>query len=459
MTQNEFNEKYQNVELVAIKSLARNTINNISLRKNTCNCTEDDYAIYDSVQQYKKALPGFYESQSETVLPNTGLEYAHVLNLEKKRLAALGLTKHIEDLSPSLFDGSSLAHIEHTPTEYYNLDLFKEPIHKTITYRNQNAETVICQDENCDVTYHVLRSRSLSEKKYICPNCSLKQTVAHMTEGCHDCHTTCEPTQVAPKITQALVYNYNLLQKPYAERLKKSLILFVIFLLLHILTILFLPDIRLLHLFTLCPLLLIPALFVDKYATHIRKRSSLTYRTLVPLYSFPKNISNSYLTNNPHFPQNEFLSSTGSKIKALLYANKPEDVASFCQCDLTDIIGKYSDAFDFELGKYNDLKVSADLSIQYASLSQGVKFLRYDGEQVVEDAVIVEINLEKKKEYYPKSDYLFSTCPACKRTYNWFNSPSCPHCGEAPNYEYYDWVVTEVNTQPISSKKEMKKWF
>ncbi|MBE5880477.1 MAG: hypothetical protein E7288_10975 [Lachnospiraceae bacterium] len=450
MTQNEFNEKYQNVELVAIKSLARNTINNISLRKNTCNCTEDDYAIYDSVQQYKKALPGFYESQSETVLPNTGLEYAYVLNLEKKRLAALGLTKHIEELSPSLFDGSSLAHIEHTPTEYYNLDLFKEPIHKTITYRNQNAETVICQDENCDVTYHVLRSRSLSEKKYICPNCSLKQTVTYMTEGCHDCHTTCEPLWVDNKIIQSTGNNFRLLKNTLFKKIIIILIVYAIIVISRSFLQVYLPHNLITFLLIFYPLIAGSIIVYKLYAQEYRFISDVLRK---------KTFVNSYEPNNIHFPQNEFLSSTGSKIKALLYANKPEDIASFCKCDLTDIIGKYSDAFDFELGKYNDLKVSADLSIQYASLSQGVKFLRYDGEQVVEDAVIVEINLKKKKEYYPKSDYLFSTCPACKKTYNWFNSPSCPHCGEAPNYEYYDWVVTEVNTQPISSKKEMKKWF
>lgn len=122
-------------------------------------------------------------------------------------------------------------------------------------------------------------------------------------------------------------------------------------------------------------------------------------------------------------------------------------------------MGKYADAFDFELGNYNNLKVSADLSIQYASLSQGVKFLRYDGEQVVEDAVIVEINLEKKKEYLPKSDYIFSTCPACKKPYDWFNSPTCPHCGEIANFAEYDWVVTEVKMQPFKNEKEKKKWF
>lgn len=412
-------------------------------------CNEDDYVIYDTVQKYKREFSERFQSASSLdPMKYSGREHAHCINLEQKRLAKLGLRKNCNSLRSLSFRKETPSHIIHETIGHYKMCRFTETIQKDIIYSYSDASTVARIERESLESYHVQSPTLIASGKYICPICGSEQPLKLLETGCSHCSHITSADNLSAKVIQHAEPPFILRTSPLVKHIRFWRLLWIVLFSLGFINIIFMfigPFWPFLLVFI--PLSIIAAFAYMKLCIYEYK------------YLKDRQKPNPYFNLSADISLEEFFATTGNIITALHYADTIEDVVHFVRCDISDFLKETCTIFDCELGKYHFISCSSDENYHNVSFQRSAYFYRYENNEAVEHAHIVEISLQQKVTTKFKSDYVVSHCPSCNKNYDWFSSPTCPNCGESPIYEDYDWVVTAIKILPFKDGKEMKKWF
>lgn len=317
-------------------------------------CTDEDYAVYEAVQDYKQEITAFFSSADEGAsLKHADENHFLALLLEKKRLSTLGIRKIYKTSRALSFRKNSPASILYETLGGNNFSRFTETVQKERVYFRKDASTISALEEEIEESYHIrLEPR---------PN---------------------EPTVV--KVLQHGEPSYSVRMHPLTPQIKFWRLLWFMISIPVILNLILLFTEHYL-LFILFGILLTIA-------------ATIIYINLcIKEFRFKRDVKkpNPYSEIAEDVSEEEFLAVTGNILTALHYASSTDDVAGLVRCNVDPFIAKCQDIFDCELGKYLFLSCTADESCQKVTYQRSAIFYRYINNEATADTHLVEVTFEK----------------------------------------------------------------
>ena len=265
--------------------------------------------------------------------------------------------------------------------------------------------------------YYVLRARN-QKGFYFCPNCGAELPLDKLLDGCDYCNAKFDISAYDDK-----VICINRVQLKGDSRSEDDEI--------RITTTIMWVSVVMCICLVITIILIIPILAAGFYHIHsLKDKKATTEKYFIEIYQ-----------RNPGTSKEEFIAALDNKMKAIYFADSPEDVAAFVKCDITSFIQANQNIIRCQIGRFAITNYSMDENYQYMEVERSVRVLTDLGSNTGKRKDTVTLRLAKRIKHKIKNEISMYTCHHCGATVSLTEGGICKYCGTMMDYDAYDWVI------------------
>lgn len=390
--------------------------------------------LYDLIWHYKKEMITWFDrmrADKENPMSCVTQEHWYSMYLEKKRLEKRRLYVHHKEyyIKPTHYKYKGdwrVTEIQYLNDGKYLVNKVTQKTKFDIRYVRNNVlvEQLV---RACDIDYYVLRSTT-QNGMHICPNCGAEMPLEKLLDGCDYCNSKFDVSAYNDKvISVARVYNRhdNRSNAGYIDFWKEA---FRYSYAIPLSCMNYFPPLLVLMPFALLVTGIIAAVKIPE---------------LKQEHSVHSHFLNQLCRANPGISIEEFIASLDSKIKAIHFADHPQDVAAFVKCNIVPYLRANQNVIRCEPGRFMIKDYQTDNQFQYITLHRSVRVLIDCQDKLEEEMKIVQVSLAKQRVYKYKNDISMFTCNHCGATISIVEGGICKYCGTMMDYDAYDWVIID----------------
>ncbi len=402
---------------------------------------EDFFHLYDIVENHKQEMIRWFDmghAEQDNPMSCVTQEHWYSMYLEKIRLEKRRLCTHHHTYKLNRAGNPPYSiFMDDYHDGKYMVNEVRQRVMCDIRYiRDNRMIGQILKDYG--FRYYILRSRN-NRGLYICPNCGAEMPLEKLLDGCDHCKSKFDVSAYHDK-----VMSVNKVLKVNDERHGESSIGFWV------------AMVFLSFLLSGAPFILVeilwPLLFITTWIPFIVLGLAI-YRLKVVRegVNLSKQCERELLQMNPGMSLEEFLASMDCKIKAIHFADRPEDVSAFVKCNIAPYLKANRDIISCDIGKYKIRAFNMDNQYQYVDVMRSVRVIRDVGNNIMEGVGTLELTLAKRRNTKFKNDVTMYTCKHCGSTISLLEGGVCKYCGNKMDYEAYDWVIIGYRIEEAES--------
>ncbi len=396
----------------------------------------------DILNKYKQEEVAWYNSPQATengfMTTTQNLWYTHYLN--KKRLAALGLTAHYDYIKPTDYVKDENRRYPYWDYSHDGKNLICK-ISDEMVYRKAFYDRNRCvwSDERrkSPGEYYLIQSRSMNGN-YACPNCGWESALEHFVDGCDYCQTKFQIEDLKQKVSS--VYNPgDWTQRRDGFTIYKNFVPMYVILVIFIIVLLAIginmggAMTALTPLLGLGAIILFVMLFVGKKSKEsVAEGPAKTRQTLETIRSVDK-----------HFSVENLIGNLSNKLLSICYADSAAEIAPFAVCDMAALLPRYRGVIDCKLLECVLMDYRKDNTFQHLQVKVGMMLTKYENGGVRQEKAYLKLKLVKSIRALTQSinDVNVYRCDSCGASLSLLNGGKCEYCGQGLDLKEYDWVI------------------
>ena len=144
----------------------------------------------------------------------------------------------------------------------------------------------------------------------------------------------------------------------------------------------------------------------------------------------------------------EFAQNIEHKLRAIHYANNPDEVAVFASTDLTNVVNGYNDVIECSMNEIDFIDTGRSQYGVWVDVEVTLNNLRMIGERVKAETERVKLRLFARDDMVEQkyNTLVRHICPGCGSSIDLFNGGVCSSCGTQIDYAKYNWLISSYES-------------
>ncbi len=387
--------------------------------------------MFEKGKQFLREYRGYFEGKESRASFSQSLWYSMLLRRNRLKSKNIRYSFQFDDTKdPSQPD-----------TAVWGLDGKNTLINVSVngatteTYqRNEKKLYTHCQNSIIDIMFV---SATKHEDILICPHCGATQKTEDLLDGCNYCGTQFQLEDFKEKVV-----SYTL-EELWTDSMKRRSRTYLLIGILFVLLFTFWgqePGWYLFETFITYTLLMLFIVGITIYCTNIYSVFS-SGSSQIKWYSVGSKIRK----HDKNFSALAFIGSLDYKLKAIHFAEAPEELQGFCQIDLSEILPLYKNVVDCNVKKYAIKSFETDAQNRIVKINVTLELLVDTAKRLLKKTEKISLTLIKDKANETQSvcDAVAYTCDSCGGSISLLKGGVCEYCGNKLDMRKYDWVITD----------------